>query len=318
MNTIGFVISGKENEKRRALIPKDILKIKNREMLFFECGYGKILGFSDIEYQQTGANICPKLETYSQNIICNVKAPEQDEYDFYKKGQTLFGWAHAVQGKLIVNFILSKKMTCIAWEDMIESGRYCFWRNREISGEAAVIHALTFFGRLPNQCKVAIIGRGNCARGAFKVFSSLGSEIVVYDRINVPFLRNELAQFDIIVNAVLWDVFRTDHLIYRSDLKMMKPGSMIIDVSCDESMGIESSHPTSISDPIYVIDNVIHYAVDHTPALFYKTASEVISNALYPYIDFLIEGTRNPVLEKATCIKDGVILDKKIVQFQKR
>lgn len=131
-------------------------------------------------------------------------------------------------------------------------------------------------------------------------------------------MSKEIWQFDIVINAVLWDVFRTDHLIYRSDLENMKPGSMIIDISCDDGMGVETSHATTIQDPVYLLDGVIHYSVDHTPALFYKSASESISAALYPFIDFIVEERYNPVLESAMCMKNGIILDDRIIRFQKR
>jgi N5-(carboxyethyl)ornithine synthase len=318
MKTIGFTVSSKENERRRALLPVHILKIKNKSMLFFEKGYGEVLGISDDEYEKAGAHTCSKEEVYCHPVICNPKAPEPHERNFYQDGQTLFGWIHAVQGRAIVDFLLSKKMSGIAWEDMFDTGRHIFWENNEICGEAAVVHSLRYFGQRPCESKVAVIGRGNCARGAMKTFSRLGAEVIVYDRTSVHHLRNEIDQFDIVVNAVFWDVFRTDHLIYRTDLKRMKPGSMIIDISCDDKMGIETSHATTIEDPVYVVDGVTHYAVDHTPAIFYRSATRSISAALYPFIDDLIEGHFNPVIADAECIKNGNILNQKIIQFQNR
>jgi N5-(carboxyethyl)ornithine synthase len=98
----------------------------------------------------------------------------------------------------------------------------------------------------------------------------------------------------------------------------MKPGAMIIDISCDDYMGIETSHSTTIENPIYIVDGILHYAVDHTPALLYKTATESISAALRPFLNDLIEGNFNPVLEKATIIKNGAILDDRITCFQRR
>ena len=318
MKTIGFVISTKENETRRALLPQDIRKIKNSAMLYFEQGYGEQLGISDWEYEAVGAHICCREEAYSHPIVCNPKAPEPGDQDFYKGGQTFFGWIHAVQGRSIVDFFLSRNICGIAWEEMYENDRYIFWRNREISGEAAIIHALPFLDKLPDELKVAIIGRGNCARGAFKILSRLGAHVRFYDRVTVKHLREEIGEYDVVVNAVMWDVFRTDHLIYREDLTKMNRGSMIIDISCDEAMGIETSHPTTIENPIYVLDGVIHYAVDHTPAIFAKSATEALSTALYPFIDCLVEERPNPVLEKAVSIRNGVILDPRIIRFQNR
>lgn len=318
MKTIGFVISTKENETRRALLPKDILRIKHADSLYFERGYGEHLGITDEEYEAAGAHVCCREEAYNHPIVCNPKAPEPGDRNCYKEGQTFFGWIHAVQGRSIVDFFLSKRICGIAWEEMYERDRYVFWRNREISGEAAVIHALPFLDRLPDELQVAIIGRGNCARGAFKILSRLGAQVRFYDRLTVKHLRDEIGKYDVVINAVMWDVFRTDHLIYRQDLKKMKPGSMIIDISCDEEMGVETSHPTTIENPTYVLDGVIHYAVDHTPAIFAKSATEAVSAALYPYIDCLVEEQPNPVLEQAICMRDGVILDPRVIRFQNR
>lgn len=318
MKTIGFVISGKENEKRRALLPYDILKINNKEKLFFERGYGKVLGISDEEYLRTGVNLVPREVAYQQEIICNPKAPEPNEKNFLRKGQTLFGWIHAVQGRAITDFLLQKTMSAIAWENMFEDGLHSFWRNNEIAGEAAVLHAVSFCGKQLKDCKVALIGHGNCARGAFRTLSQLGADVFVYERKIIHRLRTELNCYDIIINAVLWDVFDSHHLIYREDLVKMKPGSMIIDISCDEGMGIETSRATTIENPVYEVDGILHYVVDHTPALLYKTATTAISSVVCRFVDALVEGTENSVLKQATVIADGNILDEKITRFQKR
>jgi N5-(carboxyethyl)ornithine synthase len=318
MNTISFVIPQKENEKRRAILPADIAKLRHPEFIFVEAGYGNVLGIDDEEYNKIGVNVVPCAELYQQNIICNPKNPAPKEYQFFKDTQTLFGWIHAVQGLEITNWLLNKKMTAIAWEDMFEEGQHTFWRNNEIAGYAAVFHSFLLFGRDPRECKVAIIGRGNIARGALKTLTELGAQVTVYNRHTVHRLRNEIGSYDIVINAVLWDVFRAGHLVYKEDLKSMKPGAMIVDISCDDYMGIETSHSTTIENPIYAVDGILHYAVDHTPALLYKTATESISAALGPFLDDLIEGNFNPVLEKATIIKDGVILDDRIARFQER
>jgi len=315
MKSIGFVISQKENERRRALIPPDLSDVKHAENLYFETGYGDVLGYSDNDYVKAGANVVNQEIVYQQDIICSVKVPEPEERRFYRKGQTLFGWIHAVQGRDITDFLVEKKMTAIAWEEMFENGRHVFWRNNELAGEAGVLHAFLYFGRPPYECTVAVIGRGNCARGAIRILEKLGARVVVYDRKTVAHLRSELEKYDVVVNAVMWDVFRSDRLIYREDITKMKKGAMIIDISCDEALEIETSRPTTIEKPIYVIEGIIHYAVDHTASLFWKTASEAISREVKKYIDNLVEDKLNPVLETAKIIEHGQILDEKIKKF---
>ena len=93
---------------------------------------------------------------------------------------------------------------------------------------------------------------------------------------------------------------------------------MIVDISCDSNMGVETSRATSLEDPIYEVAGILHYAVDHTPALFYKTATAAISAVVCQFVNDLVEGNDNPILEQATIIKAGKISDERIIRFQKR
>ena len=166
--------------------------------------------------------------------------------------------------------------------------------------------------------KVAVIGRGNTARGAVKLLNMLGADVMQYDRKMEALLRDEIDQYDVIVNCILWDVLRTDHIIYREDLKRMKKNAMIIDVSCDRNGGIETCIPTTIEEPIYEIDGIIHYAVDHTPSIFYKTFTRNNSRLIYPYLEALMKEEYNQVLEDSLIIQNGNIIDEAIIKFQKR
>ncbi len=318
MKTMGFPISHKENEKRRALVPGDLVTITNRSYLYFETGYGEVLGYTDDDYSAVGAHVVEREKVFEQDIICNPKSPEPHEYGLLKTGQTLFGWIHAVQGKEITDFLTENRMTAIAWEDMFEGGRHVFWRNNELAGEAAILHSFTLFGKCPAICKVAVLGRGNTARGATRILERLGCDVTVYDRVTTPLLRRELGLYDVVVNAVLWDVFRTDRILYLDDLAHMKSGSMIVDVSCNHGLELESTHPTTIEEPTYTANGVLHYAVDHTPSLVWKSATDSISTELRKYVDDLVEERHNPVLDGATIIRDGVILDSRITRFQQR
>src|SRR5690625_6012657 len=123
---------------------------------------------------------------------------------------------------------------------------------------------------MPYDTRVAILGRGNVARGATRILVGLGAQVSVYDRRTEELLSKELGKFDVIVNAITWDTTRTDHIIYKKDLERMKHDAFIIDISCDEAMAIETSKPTTVDNPTYFVDGILHYAVDHTPSLFYK------------------------------------------------
>lgn len=317
MKTIGFPISDKTNENRRALTPNDLNKIINVNYIYIEEGYGEVLGYSDDDYRKAGANIAIRSEILKKDIICDPKigdAKYLDELD----NQVIFGWVHAVQNRNITDILINKKLTAYAWEDMFDQGRHVFWRNNEIAGEAAIIHAYTLHGLFPYNTKVALIGRGNIARGALKILTMMGAEVTVYNRHTEALLRKEIAEYDVIVNAILWDTNRKDHIVYKEDLKRMKKGSMIIDISCDRNGGIETCIPTTLEDPIYTVDGIVHYMVDHTPTLFYKTISHSLSESIITYLDDMIEGTINPVTQAALIIDTGKIIDKRINDFQGR
>lgn len=309
MKTIGFVISTKKNEKRRAILPEQLSEIKNKSQMYFENGYGAVLGYSDEDYINAGANIAAKEEILKKDIVCDPKIGDSDCLERLSEGQTVFGYIHATQNKDIRDKILDNKLTAVAWEDMHEEGRHVFWRNNELAGEAAIMHAFTLYGKLPYECKVAVIGRGNAARGASRILASLGAEVVVYDRRMESLIRKEISDYDVIVNGVSWDISRDDHIIYKENLKDMKKHSMIVDVSCDRAGSIETSIPTDMNNPVYFEDGVLHYVVDHTPSILFYSASKGFGNVISSFIDDLLEDNLdNETLKNAVIIKNGKIL----------
>ncbi len=317
MKTVGLPISHKENERRRALTVPDINMLKHPEMITVESGYGTVLGYCDQDYMDAGIQVGSREEVLSKDIICDPKVGDADYLDKLD-GQIVFGWIHAVQNRDITDSLIRNGLTAYAWEDMFENGRHSFWKNNEIAGEAAVYHAYLCHGVFPYGSKAAVLGKGNTSRGAIKALSYMGAETTVYDRKTERLFREELPLYDVIVNSILWDTTRKDHIIYREDLSRMKAGSLIIDISCDRHGGIETSEPTTIDHPTYMVDGINHYAVDHTPAPFWKTTSNSLSEVFVRFIDLLIEDKPDEVLDKARIIQDGVILDSRIIQFQNR
>lgn len=318
MKTIGFPISTKENEKRRAIIPDDVSRINHPSKVIIEKGFGKDLGFSDMDYENKGCIICKHDEVLDCDIICDPKIGDANYLDKLHNGQTIFGWIHATQNRDITDRIINSGLTAYAWEKMFEHGRHVFWLNNELAGEAAIINAFQCYGQLPYGLKVAVIGNGNTARGATRALNMLGANVMQYNRYQEELLKMELSSFDVIVNCILWDVNRKDHIIYKEDIKKLKKNALIIDVSCDKHGGIETSEPTSIENPVYYVDGIMHYAVDHTPSIFYKTFSYNNSHILIPYINDLIESNANSVLDSSLIIKEGVIIDNEITTYQNR
>ena len=173
MRTIGFPISDKENENRRAILPTDLMKIRHPECIYIEKGYGKVLGIDDEQYVACGCHLAEHEEVLDKDIICDAKIGDAGYLKKLKEGKTIFGWIHAVQNKDITDILLDRKLTAYAWEDMFEEGRHCFWRNNEIAGEAAIMNAFHCHGLMPYNTKVALLGKGNVARGALKILTLL-------------------------------------------------------------------------------------------------------------------------------------------------
>lgn len=318
MYMMGFPISHKENEKRRAIIPKHIALLTCPEQLYFERNYGEVLGILDEEYKKLGCHIVSREEVLSKHIICDPKIGDAEYLEDLRPGQIIFGWIHATQNRDITDKIIARKLTAYAWEKMQYNGQHVFWRNNELAGEAAILHAFQCFGRMPYETKVAVIGRGNTARGATRILNMLGAQVFQYDSKSEKLLHEEIGKYDVLVNCILWDVTRKGHIIYKTDLKRMKKNAMIIDVSCDKHGGVETSIPTTINAPTYLVEGVLHYAVDHTPALFYKTSSYDNSAIIYPYVEELINNRPSAVLRDSLIIQEGVVKDTEIIKYQKR
>lgn len=317
MNTIGFPISHKENENRRAILPEHLINILNPKNLYFEKGYGSVLGISDDEYKKFGCRMCSRAEVLTKDVIVDPKIGDADYLESLST-QTIFGWIHATQNKEITDKLVKNRITAYAWEKMFEKNRHVFWRNNELAGEAAVLHAFQCFGKMPYETHVAVLGRGNTARGAIKVLNMLGACVRQYDRKTEDLFRKEINQYDVIVNCILWDVYRKDHIIYKSDLNKMKKNSMIIDVSCDRHGGIETSVPTTLENPTYFVEGVLHYVVDHTPTLYYKTFTRNNSEIIWKFINQLLVREYDEIMDGALIIKEGIILDKEIIDYQRR
>jgi len=155
--------------------------------------------------------------------------------------------------------------------------------------------------------KVCIIGNGNTSRGAQKALCELGITPKIYTRSTETKFREDMFNYDVIVNCVLWDTKRTDHLIRKNELHKFKPKILIIDVSCDPGLGIESTKATTIQNPIYEVDGIMHYAVANTPALDPLLATQIISKNFKNLVDEIVEGNHSPAVSSAVVIRDGKV-----------
>lgn len=318
MKSIGYLISHKNNERRRALLPHDAERIQHRSMITVEHGYGDVLGYSDDDYLLAGFSVATRKQVLGCDALVDVKLGDADFMSQISPRKTLIGWSHILQKSDFTDTAIAGQHSVLAWENISENGRYLFYRNRELAGETAILHAFCYYGRMPYDCSVAIIGNGMTARGAFRILSGLGASVDIFTRKMESLFREKMAEYDVIVNCVRWDTCRSDRLIYRSDLRRMRKGSMIIDVSCDTRLEVETSHATTFDNPVYSVDGVLHYAVDNTPAMAYRTVSEVISGNFSPYVDAIVTNKPVTALEQAYVIRGGILLDAECISFRAR
>ena len=320
MKKVGFIISKKENELRRALTFEDLMTIRNKKFLYFEKGYFENFGYTDLEVVNIGANILNYEDVLQKcDIIIDPKIGDSKDFELMKR-KTIFGWIHATQNYDITQKIIDNKITSIAFEKMYEKDKHSFYQNNRIAGYTAIFHSMLCYGRSYKNLKAAILGNGNTAYGAAKALKQIGAITTIYTRNEEEKFKKDFINYDIIINAILWNVYRRDHIIYEKDLIKLKKDAIIVDISCDKNGAIETSVPTSIDNPVYKVNGIIHYAVDHTPTFLYKDATKSISKVIVKYIDNLVEEsiTLEKMFSDALIIKEGIVLDKEIITFQNR
>ena len=317
---IGLPKEIKKNEYRVAAVPSAVASFVRRgHTVLFEPGCGEGSGFSDEAYIAAGGTPCPHEEVYRRcDMLYKVKEIEAAEYGLLHEGQIAFTYLHSNAHPEMTKELLSRGVTAVAYED-IDDDRGMFPALAPMSvlaGRGGFIAALYFSqsvhggkGLLLNRIagvptpEITIIGCGHSGMGAAELASAFGNRVTILDinrsameaameklPSNVEFLYSDrenlvtcLKRTDVLINCILWDKTRTDHLVYREDLQMMKSGSMIIDVACDDHGAIETCTSTSHDDPVYYVDGILHYAVDNIPSGFSCTASQTLSAATLPF-----------------------------------
>ncbi len=237
---------------------------------------------------------------------------------------------------------------------------HVFHKNNELAGYCSVLHAMQIAGSTGDygrRLRAVVIGFGATARGAVTALNALcvhdvdvlthrevaavaapihSARMVHFDSDGttssvshavtetgkVP-LSAFLEQHDIIVNCVLQDTDAPIMFMTDDDLADLSPGTLIVDVSCDEGMGFSWARPTTFADPSFVVgDNVLYYAVDHSPSYLWNSATWEISDALIPFLRTVLGGTdaweASPTVRRAIEIRDGVIQNPAILSFQGR
>lgn len=319
MKKVAIMKSTKPFESRIAFLPEHLEKIDFPELLYFEKGYGEHLGISDAEYIAKGAKVTDKYEELlTMDILIDPKIGDAEYIDRLGENTVLFGYFHAVQNKKLTDQLIKKKSICYAWEDMHEGSIHVFNFNNILAGYASIMHASTLWGRLIQNKKVAVLGRGNTGIGAIQALSKLGADVDTYGRHGEVDFKKNLQIYDVVVNAVLWDVSRDDYIISKSDLNNMKKNSLIVDISCDIDGAIETSIPRSLEKPITKINDVYHYSLSNSPTLYAYDASNHFGKSIVKYVNQLQKDEVDDVLKRALIISDGTIVDQRIKEHQNR
>ncbi|MHA7268632.1 N(5)-(carboxyethyl)ornithine synthase [Arthrobacter sp. HLT1-20] len=239
-------------------------------------------------------------------------------------------------------------------------GLHVFHKNNELAGYASVLHSLALTGSTGDygrRLKAVVIGFGATARGAVTALKALGihevqvltsrsvaavaapihsAEMVQFDFApeaphkgfvmledgDVP-LSEFLAEADVVVNCTLQDPNAPMTYLTEADLDAFRPGSLIVDVSCDEGMGFSWARSTSFTDPMFTVgNNINYYAVDHSPSYLWNSATWEISEALMPFMEPVLAGpgewAHHDTISRAVEIADGVIVNPAILEFQGR
>ncbi len=367
--TIGVVGTSKKQDERRVPIhPAHFCRLPEaiRRQMTFEEGYGLRFGVSDAEISAQTGGVATRSELLATMDVTMMAKPMLADLQELREGGILWGYPHCSQQRAITQVAIDRRQTLIAFEDMFiwrssgEMGRHSFYKNNEMAGYCAVLHALQLKGidgHYGNQRKVVIFSFGAVSRGAIYALKAHGFRditiciqrpdeevreevldchyihlregvagesrmmLVEHDGSERP-LSDLLGESEIIINGTFQDPNHPIYFVTESEKSCLKPGSLIIDVSCDENMGFYFAKPTTFETPMFRVDGVDYYAVDHTPSYLWESASRAISAALIVYLPTVIGGRdsweKNETIRRAIPINRGVIQNPAILAFQNR
>lgn len=350
--------SRKEDERRFPLHPKHFSRIPEalRRQLIFETGYGDAFGMTDSEIASQTGGVATRHELLADIGTVIVAKPLLADLMELKEGGTLWGYPHCVQQKTVTQVAIDRKQTLIAFEDMFvwspdgHIGRHTFYKNNEMAGYCAVIHALQLKGidgHYGNQRKVIIFSFGAVSRGAIYALKAHGFRditiciqrpehqvreevldchyvkicrgkegearmLVVEHDGSVRPLTELISESDIIVNGTFQETDNPTDFVIEEESSCLKPNSLIIDVSCDEGMGFFFAKPTSFKDPIFKYETIDYYAVDHTPSYLWESATRSISAALIVYLQTVLDGRDS--WQKNETIRRAINIDNGVIK----
>lgn len=348
---IGVPKEIKNNENRVAVTPAGVKElIAHGHTVYVQHTAGTGSGFSDGDYIAAGATILPTIEEVydSANMIIKVKEPIEPEYKLVKKGQLLFTYFHFACDLDLTRAMLASGATCIAYETVRgrDNSLPLLIPMSEVAGRMSIQEGARFLerpqggkgkliGGVPGvkPAKVLILGAGVVGRNAALMAAGLGADVTITD-ISLPTLRHlaevmprnvktlyssrhnieqELPTTDLVIGSVLIPGAKAPHLVTADMLKLMEPGTVMVDVAIDQGGCFETSHPTKHDDPVYEIDGIVHYAVANIPGAVPCTSTLALTNATLPYAIKLADMGWQEACRRDKGLAEGVnIVDGKV------
>ena len=336
-STIGIIgTSRKPDERRVPVHPEHFRRMPAsvRKRLVFETGYGEPFDVPDSIIEAQSGGVAPRAELLATSGMVVIAKPVLADLQELREGGVLWGYVHCAQQRAITQAAIDRKQTLIAFEDMYiwdpdgRAGRHTFYKNNEMAGYCAVLHALQLKGidgHYGNQRRALIFSFGAVSRGAIyalkahgfrditiciqrpdhevreevldchyvRIENGLADEarmmVVEHDGTRSP-LSDLIAECGIIINGTFQNPASPMDFVTREEADCLQPGCLIIDVSCDEGMGFYFAKPTTFKNPMFKVGTVDYYAVDHTPSYLWESASRSISAALVVYMAAMAEG----------------------------
>lgn len=340
--TIGVPKEIKEQEQRVALLPSAAQQLTKRgHSVLVEKGAGVGSGYSDEAYKKAGAEIVHLAKDVfaRADMIVKVKEPLPAEFPLLRKGQILFTYLHLAASKPLTEALLKSGVTGIAYETIQIGNRLPLLEPMsEIAGRMSVVMGAYFLakynggsgvllggvpGVLPG--RVVVIGGGTSGVNAMRMAKGLGADVTILD-IDVERLRfldlamdnlhtlysseanlmELMPDCDLLIGAVLLPGAKAPKLITRAMLKMMKAGSVLVDIAIDQGGCAETSRPTTHLQPVYVEEGVTHYCVANMPAAYARTATQALTNVTYRYVELLADFGLDEACKKRPALIGGI------------
>lgn len=319
---IGVPKEIKNNENRVALTPAGTKELINEgHTVYIQHTAGENSGFPDAEYEKAGAKILPTIEeVYAiAEMIVKVKEPIAPEYPLIKEDQLLFTYFHFASDEKLTRAMIERKAVCLAYETVKDKdGKLpLLIPMSEVAGRMAIQEGARFLekpqggkgillGGVPGvkPAKVLVLGGGIVGYNAAIMAAGAGANVTIAD-ISLPRLRylsevmpsnvntlfssmhnieQELPSTDLVIGAVLIPGDKAPYVITKPMLKLLKKGSVLVDVAIDQGGCFETSHPTTHAEPTYEVGGVIHYCVANIPGAVPKTSTLALTHATLPYV----------------------------------